>query len=63
MGLVAFIDPIRKETISSIEECSKAGIKVVMVTGDHPLTAFAIAKELKLANHYDQVTTGDEIDI
>ena len=62
MGLVAFIDPIRKETISAIENCNKAGIKVVMVTGDHPLTAFAIAKELKLASSYDQVATGDEID-
>lgn len=62
VGLVAFIDPIRKETIQSIEECKKAGIKVVMITGDHPLTAFAIAKELGLSETYDEVTSGDEIE-
>lgn len=62
VGLVAFIDPIRKETIESIDECHKAGIKVVMITGDHPLTAFAIARELGLSTTYDEVTTGDEIE-
>lgn len=62
VGLVAFIDPIRKETIQSIEECKKAGIKVVMITGDHPLTAFAIAKELGLSTTYDEVTNGSEIE-
>lgn len=62
VGLVAFIDPIREETIQSIEECKKAGIKVVMITGDHPLTAFAIAKELGLCKSFDEVTTGEEIE-
>ena len=62
LGLVAFIDPIRKEVKSSIEECHEAGIKVVMVTGDHPLTAFSIAYELGIANDFDQVTTGVEIE-
>ena len=62
MGMVGFIDPIRKESIKSIEECNKAGIKVLMITGDHPLTAFSIAKDLKLINTYEQVTTGDEVD-
>ena len=62
MGMVGFIDPIRKEVVSSIRECKNAGIKVLMVTGDHPLTAFAIAKELKLCNNYDAVSTGDEVD-
>ena len=61
-GLVAFIDPIRKEVIKSIKECREAGIKVLMITGDHPLTAHAIAKELKLINNMDEVTTGDEVD-
>lgn len=61
-GLVAFIDPIRKETIASISDCKRAGIKVVMVTGDHPLTAFAIAKELNIATNYDEVATGDDIE-
>lgn len=62
IGLVAFIDPIRKETIDSIKTCKKAGIKVLMITGDHPLTAFAISKELNLANDLSQVTTGEKID-
>ena len=62
IGLVAFIDPIRKETIESIKECKKAGIKVVMITGDHPLTAFAIAKELGLSSSQEEVANGNEIE-
>ncbi len=62
MGLVGFIDPIREEAKSSISECKTAGIKVLMITGDHPLTAFSIAKDLKLAKNYDEVATGDEVD-
>ena len=61
-GLVGFIDPIRKEVIDSIRECRSAGIKVLMITGDHPLTAFSIAKELNLTDNYDEVTTGDLVD-
>ena len=61
VGLVAFIDPIRKEVVKSIKECTSAGIKVLMITGDHPLTACSIAKELKLVNSMDEVTTGDEV--
>ena len=61
MGLVGFIDPIRKEAIKSIKDSINAGIKVLMITGDHPLTAFKIAKDLKLTNCFDEVTTGDEI--
>lgn len=61
-GLVAFIDPIRKEVKSSLKECGDAGIKVVMVTGDHPLTAFAIAKELGLCTKESEVATGDDIE-
>lgn len=61
-GLVAFIDPIRIETIESINDCKKAGIKVVMITGDHPLTAFTIAKQLSIANNYDDVANDKEIE-
>ena len=61
MGLVGFIDPIRKEAIKSIKDSINAGVNVLMITGDHPLTAFKIAKDLKLANSYDEVTTSDEI--
>ena len=62
MGMVGFIDPIRKEVVASIRQCRGAGIKVLMITGDHPLTAFAIAKDLKLTSSYERVTTGNEVD-
>ena len=61
-GLIGFIDSIRVETIDSIEDCKQAGIKVVMVTGDHPLTAFAIAKQLNIANTYDDIATDKDIE-
>lgn len=60
-GLVAFIDPIRVEALEAIKQVKKAGIKVVMITGDHPLTAFSIAKELKIADDYSMVATSTEI--
>lgn len=63
MGLVGFIDPIRKEAIGAIKQCVSAGIKVLMITGDHPLTAFKIAKDLKLVKSEDEITTGDEIEL
>ena len=62
VGLVGFIDPIREEAKESIGKCRRAGIKVVMVTGDHPLTAYSIAKDLGLTNTFDEVTTGIDID-
>ena len=62
MGLVGFIDPVRKEAISSIYKCNTAGIKVLMITGDHPLTAFKIAKDLKLCKNYEEVTNGEEVE-
>lgn len=62
MGMVGFIDPIRKEAIQAINKCRTAGIKVLMITGDHPLTAFKIAKDLKLTRDYKDVTTGKEVD-
>ena len=63
MGMVGFIDPIRKEVVGAIKKCSTAGIKVLMITGDHPLTAFKISKDLKLTNDYNEVTNGDEVDV
>ncbi len=62
IGLVAFIDPIREEAKQSISECKTAGIKVVMITGDHPLTAFSIAKELGIVESMDEVATSVEVD-
>ena len=60
-GLVGFIDPVRKDVKESLKECYKAGINVIMVTGDHPLTAFAIAKELGLCNEIESVATGEDV--
>ena len=62
LGLVAFIDPIREEVKESIKNCKTAGIKVLMITGDHPLTAFSIAKELGIAKNYTEVANGNEIE-
>ncbi len=62
IGLVAFIDPIRKEVKKSIKECETAGIKVVMITGDHPLTAYAIGKELNICHDESEVATGQDIE-
>ncbi|MBR3377738.1 HAD-IC family P-type ATPase [Candidatus Saccharibacteria bacterium] len=62
MGFVAFIDPIRKEAAASIRECRTAGIKVLMITGDHPLTALSIAKDLSLVADESEVTNGEEVE-
>lgn len=62
IGLCSFIDPIRKEVAKGVSECAKLGIKVVMITGDHPLTAYSIAKELKITNDFNSVTTGIELE-
>lgn len=62
IGMVAFIDPIRIEVKDSLKECSEAGIKVVMITGDHPLTAFAIAKELGMCEKQSEVATGHDVE-
>ena len=62
MGFVGFIDPIRKEAVTSINECHTAGIKVLMITGDHPLTALSIARDLKLVSDAEQVTNSEEVE-
>ena len=62
IGMVAFIDPIREEVKDSLKECETAGIKVCMITGDHPLTAFAIAKDLGLCKTKEEVATGADVE-
>jgi magnesium-transporting ATPase (P-type) len=57
-GIVGFIDPLRPEAKVSVEQCEKAGIKVIMITGDHPGTAANIARELGIANENTNVVTG-----
>ena len=61
LGLVGLRDEPRKEAKQAIEKCLKSGMKPVMITGDHALTAFAIAKELKIAKNFGQVITGEEL--
>ncbi|MEY8350532.1 cation-translocating P-type ATPase [Bacillus cereus] len=62
IGLVGMIDPPRTEVKASIAECKKAGIRTVMITGDHKDTAFAIAKELGIAEKESEVMIGTELD-
>ena len=57
-GLVGFIDPLRPEAKVSVEQCNGAGIKVIMITGDHPETAGTIARELGIADEKTAVVTG-----
>lgn len=62
MGLVGMIDPPRPEAKVAVATCRKAGIKPVMITGDHVVTASAIAKELGILQVGDQAITGAELD-
>ncbi|MFN3917974.1 MAG: cation-translocating P-type ATPase [Flavobacteriales bacterium] len=61
MGLTGLIDPLREDVKDSIKLCHDAGITVAIVTGDHPLTALAIAKELQIADDLKAVITGKEL--
>lgn len=62
MGLVAMIDPPREEVKAAIMQCKTAGIKTVMITGDHKNTAVAIAKELGFFGKDSLALTGEELD-
>ena len=62
VGLVAMIDPARKEAKPAVMQFKNAGITTIMITGDHKDTAFAIAKELGIAENIDQCVMGTELD-
>lgn len=62
MGLVGMIDPPRPEAKDAVDICRKAGIKPVMITGDHVVTASAIAKELGILQEGDRAITGAQLD-
>ncbi len=62
LGLAGMIDPVRPEVKDAIEECRHAGIRAVMITGDHKDTAVAIAKELGIITDASQAITGAELD-
>ena len=61
LGLTGMIDPVRPEVKAAIEECRSAGIRAVMITGDHKDTAVAIAKELGIITDASQAITGAEL--
>ena len=62
VGLVGMIDPPRMEVKDAVAECYAAGIRPVMITGDHKLTAVAIAKELNIFRDGDLAITGEDLD-
>lgn len=61
IGLVGMIDPIRPEVVGAIEECKAAGIRVIMITGDHKDTAAAIATQLGIISDASQAVTGSQL--
>ena len=62
LGLTGMIDPVRPEVKAAIEQCRSAGIRAIMITGDHKDTAVAIAKELGIIEDASQAITGAELD-
>jgi len=61
LGLVGMIDPLRPEAKAAVAACRRAGIELAMVTGDHPQTALAIARELELVARDEQLVTGPQL--
>ena len=60
VGLIGLADPIRKNVPEAVQDCHRAGIRVIMITGDYPVTAMNIAGEIGLPNH-DACITGQEL--
>ncbi len=61
VGLVGMIDPLREGVAAAVADVRRAGVRTIMITGDHPKTALAIARELGLAERSDQVVNGREL--
>ena len=62
LGLAALFDPPREGAKEAVEACRRAGVRTVMITGDSPATALAVAKELSIASSREEVMTGEELD-
>ena len=63
LGFLGLIDPLRPEASDAVRRCRDAGITVAMVTGDHPATALAIARQLGMAERADEVVTGTDLEV
>ncbi|MEO0837269.1 MAG: cation-transporting P-type ATPase, partial [Cyanobacteria bacterium J06642_3] len=61
LGLTGMIDPTREEVKTAVSNCRKSGIRPIMITGDHPLTATAIASKLNITNSQEPAITGQEL--
>jgi Ca2+-transporting ATPase len=62
LGMAGMIDPPRTEAVEAVSQCADAGIDVVMITGDHQLTAMAVAKEIGISDHKVKAMSGAELD-
>lgn len=62
LGLISMMDPPREESKAAVEQCIKAGIKPVMITGDHKITAAAIARRIGILKDFSEACEGSEID-
>ena len=62
VGLIGFLDPPRMEVVAALQSCRDAGIKVIMITGDHPATALNIAEKIKLSETENVVINGNELE-
>jgi Ca2+-transporting ATPase len=62
LGLVCLLDPPREEAHAAVQQCIQAGITPIMITGDHPATAQAIAQRLGISNQGDEVITGEQLE-
>lgn len=62
LGFIALIDPLRPQAKPAVEDCYRAGVQVAMITGDHPATALAIAKEIGIAKGPEELISGNELE-
>jgi len=61
-GFIGFLDPPRMDVVDALQSCRDAGIKVIMITGDHPATALHIAEKIKLSDKENVVVNGKELE-
>lgn len=62
IGISGMIDPPREEVAESVKTCRQAGLRTIMITGDHKITALAIAKKLNIYQNSDLAISGSELD-